>query len=146
MQDLDYIVVKLLYRQSTPLKIGKIAKELRVPHSTLGSCIKRLKNKGYVNYEAYHEVRLTSKGSDLAKELIRHAGLLETLLYYELGVKPELAHRESEKLNLLLSCETINKICKKYKHPKKCPCGEVILSSSHCRCETEMRNRVYELN
>ena len=141
MQDLDYIVVKLLYRQSTPLKIGKIAKELRVPHSTLGSCITRLKRKEIVNYEAYHEVELTSKGRDLAIELIRHARLIETLLHYELGVKPELAHRESEKLNLLFSCETINKICKKYGHPKKCPCGEEILSSSHCICETEMRNK-----
>lgn len=141
MQDLDYIVVKLLYRQSTPLKIGKIAKELRVPHSTLGSCIARLKRKEIVNYEAYHEVELTSKGRDLAIELVRHARLIETLLHYELGVKPELAHRESEKLNLLFSCETINKICKKYGHPKKCPCGEEILSSSHCICETEMRNK-----
>ncbi len=141
MQDLDYSVVKLLYRQSTPLKIGKIAKELRVPHSTLGSCIIRLKRKEIVNYEAYHEVELTSKGRDLAIELIRHARLIETLLHYELGVKPELAHRESEKLNLLLSCETINKICKKYGHPKKCPCGEEILSSSRCICETETRNK-----
>lgn len=141
MQNLDYIVVKLLYRQSTPLKIGKIAKELIVPHSTLGSCITRLKRKDLVNYEAYHDVELTSKGRDLAIELIRHARLIETLLHYELGVKPELAHRESEKLNLLLSCETINKICKKYGHPKKCPCGEEILSSSHCICETETRNK-----
>lgn len=141
MQDLDYIVVKLLYRQSTPLKIGKIAKELRVPHSTLGSCITRLKRKEIVIYEAYHEVELTSKGRDLAIELIRHARLIETLLHYELGVKSELAHRESEKLNLLFSCETINKICKKYGHPKKCPCGEEILSSSRCICETEMKNK-----
>ena len=141
MQDLDFIVVKLLYRQSTPLKIGKIAKELRVPHSTLGSCITRLKRKEIVIYEAYHEVELTSKGRDLAIELIRHARLIETLLHYELGVKSELAHRESEKLNLLFSCETINKICKKYGHPKKCPCGEEILSSVRCICETEMKNK-----
>ena len=141
MQDLDFIVVKLLYRQSTPLKIGKIAKELRVPHSTLGSCITRLKRKEIVNYEAYHEVEFTSKGRDLAIELIRHARLIETLLHYELGVKSELAHRESEKLNLLFSCETINKICKKYGHPKKCPCGEEILSSSRCICEPEMKNK-----
>ena len=140
MQDLEYTVIKLLYQKSIPLKVGKIAKELSIPHSTLGSCITRLKTKGYVEYEAYHEVELTSKGKDLATELIRHARLLEIFLHNELGVKPEFAHRESENLNLLFSCETINKICKKYKHPKKCPCGEEILSSSHCGCETEMKN------
>ncbi len=142
MLDLDYIVIKFLYRKSIPLKVGKLAKELSIPHSTLGSCITRLKKKGFVKYEAYREAELTSKGKDLAIELIRHARLLEIFLHYELGVKPELAHRESENLNLLFSCETINKICKKYKHPKKCPCGEVILSSSRCVCETEIRNRV----
>ena len=97
-----------------------------------------------INYDALKiaEVELTSKGKDLAIELIRHARLLEIFLHNELGVKPELAHRESENINLLFSCETINKICKKYKHPKKCPCGEEILSSSHCGCETEINNSV----
>ena len=142
MQNLDYIVIKFLFRNSVPLKVGKLARELNIPHSTLGSCITRLKTKELVKYEAYHEVELTSKGKDLAIELNRHARLLEIFLHNELGLKPELAHRESENLNLLFSCETINKICKKYEHPKKCPCGEVILSTSHCACATEIRNRV----
>jgi len=142
MQDLDYIVIKFLFRKSAPIKVGKLAKELSIPHSTLGSCIIRLKAKGFVKYEAYREVELTSKGYDLAIELNRHARLLEVFLHNELGLKPELAHSESENLNLLFSCETINKICEKYEHPKKCPCGEVILSSSHCGCETEIKNRV----
>ena len=137
MQDLEYTVIKFLYRKSVPLKVGKLAKELSIPHSTLGSCITRLKAKEFVKYEAYREVELTSKGKDLAIELIRHARLLEIFLHNELGVKPEFAHSESENLNLLFSCETINTICKKYKHPKKCPCGEVFLSSSRCVCETE---------
>jgi DtxR family Mn-dependent transcriptional regulator len=141
MMDLDYKVIKLIFRLEEPVKISHLSKKMVIAHSTLGSCIKRLKNEGYVNYEAYHEVKLTSKGNNLAKELIRHARLIEILLYSELGVKPELAHKESEKLNLLLSCETINKICKKYGHPKRCPCGEEILSSSHCVCEDEVGNK-----
>jgi len=135
MMDLDYKVIKFIYRSEEPLKISYLSKSMRIAHSTLGSCIKRLKFNGYVNYEAYHEVKLTSKGSNLAKELIRHARLIEILLYYEAGLKPELAHRESEKLNLILSCETINKICKRYNHPKFCPCGEEIKNSSNCYCE-----------
>ena len=141
MMDLDYKVIKYLYRSKKPQKISNIKNFIKIAHSTLGSCVKRLRDAGYVNYEAHHEVELTSKGKDLAIELFRHSRLTETLLYYELGVNPELAHRESEKLNLLLSCETINKICKKYGHPKKCPCGEEILSSSRCICESELRNK-----
>jgi DtxR family Mn-dependent transcriptional regulator len=141
MMDLDYKVIRYLYRSKKPQKISNIKNFIKIAHSTLGSCVKRLKDAGYVNYEAHHEVELTSKGRDLAIELIRHSRLLEILLHYELGVEPELAHKESEKLNLLFSCEIINKICKKYGHPKKCPCGEEILSSSRCICESEMRNK-----
>ncbi|KKL95900.1 hypothetical protein LCGC14_1849970, partial [marine sediment metagenome] len=32
-------------------------------------------------------------------------------------------------------CDTINKICEKYEHPKTSPCGVLILSTSDCVCE-----------
>jgi DtxR family Mn-dependent transcriptional regulator len=136
MLELDYKVIKLLYQHKKPMKIGEISKQLNVPHSTLGSCVtKRLNVKGFVKYKAYHDVVLTEKGKDLAKELNRHSRLLELLLYNELGISSKIAHEESEKFNLLLSCETINKICNKYGHPNKCPCGELISNSSECYCE-----------
>jgi len=136
MDDLDYKVLKVLYRNE-PMKIGKIANKLRKPHSTLGSCVKRLEEEGYVIYERYQPVTLTENGKNLAIELNRHARLLEFLLYKELGLKPAEAHEESEKFNLLFSCNTINKICKKYEHPKQCPCGDIISNSSDCCCEKD---------
>jgi DtxR family Mn-dependent transcriptional regulator len=135
MLELDYQVIKILYQQEKPMKIGEISKKLHVPHSTLGSCTKRLKIKGLVDYKAYQNVVLTEKGKDLAIELNRHSRLIEILLFNELGLSPEVAHEESEKFNLLFSCETINKICEKYGHPEKCPCGELILNSTGCYCE-----------
>ena len=150
MIDIDYIVVKTLLKSGKSLKIGKIKQILNndpflshldifhktgISHSTLGSCIKRLKNQGYVEYKPYHEVLLTKSGFELAKELNRHNRLLELLLFNELGLNPEDAHNESEKFNLLFSCNTINKICAKYSHPKMCPCGEEISNSSECFCQ-----------
>ena len=135
MLDLDYKVVKFLFKADKPLKVGEIANNLKLPHSTLGSCIKRLEDEKYVKYDRYKPVYLSEKGKDLAIELIRHTQLLEVLLYEALGLSIEVAHSESEKFNLLFSCETINKICEKYNHPKICPCGEVILSTPECSCE-----------
>jgi len=135
MVKLDYEVIKFLFRENTFLKIGELSKEMDVPHSTLGSCIGRLKALGLVNYEPYYEVELTSEGNDLAKEILRHKHLIEILLYRELHLSKENAHEESEKLNLVFSCETINKICEKYGHPKECPCGETILNSRLCYCQ-----------
>ena len=137
MLDIDYKVMKLLYRYND-LKVGAIAKKLGVPHSTVGSCIKRLEDKGYVIYHRYRPVILSSKGKELAIELTRHARLLELLLINEFNLNPTNAHSECEKFNLLFSCELINKICQRYDHPKSCPCGEEILSSSGCFCEKEI--------
>ncbi|MFW9999567.1 MAG: metal-dependent transcriptional regulator [Candidatus Hodarchaeota archaeon] len=138
MLDLDCLVIKFLFKSQNSLKIGALKKSLKIPHSTLGSCIKRLEQRNFVNYEPYHEVNLTKNGIELAKELNRHSRLLEVLLHKGLGLDPSKAHDESEKFSLLFSCETINKICEKYNHPEECPCGEKILNSSACFCEKEI--------
>ena len=137
MLDLDYLVLKLLFRAEKPLKVGDIAKNLGFPHSTIGSSVKRLEEENHVIYKRYQPVRLSESGKDLAIEVIRHAQLMEVLLYYELGLSEKEAHNESEKFNLLFSCNTINRICEKYEHPKECPCGEPILSSQDCHCKKD---------
>ncbi len=139
MIDLDYNVLKFLYNIKKPIKISQMARKLEIKHSTLGSCVKRLKTNGYVNYEPFYEVILTNKGIDVARELLRHECLLELLFFNELGMTAEEAHAESAKFNLLLSCNTINKICEKYGHPKKCPCGDEIINSKNCSCELEFK-------
>ena len=135
MLDLDYKILKLLYRSQKSLKVGEISKIMDLPHSTVGTCIKRLEKEKYVIYKRYQPVLLSDKGKDLAIELIRHAKLMEKLLFEELGLSIEEAHEESEKFNLLFSCSTINKICEKYNHPTTSPCGELILNSKDCHCD-----------
>ena len=135
MLDLDYKILKILYRSQKPLKVGEISKLMDLPHSTAGTCIKRLEKEKYVIYKRYQPVILSDKGKDLAIELIRHAKLMETLLFEELGLSIKEAHEESEKFNLLFSCSTINKICEKYNHPTISPCGELILNSKDCYCD-----------
>ena len=139
MAELDYKVLKLLQRKDEPLKISEIAEQLNLPHSTVGSSVKRLEEEGCVFYRRYNPVKLTPKGRDLAIEIIRHAQLMEVLLYRELDLTAAEAHEESEKLNLLFSCNTINKICQKYGHPDRCPCGEKILNASSCACEKDSK-------
>jgi Mn-dependent DtxR family transcriptional regulator len=135
--------MKIIYRTDGKARLKYIQEEIetirgiKIPLSTINSCIERLEKKGLVDWVRYSPFKLTEKGSDLARELIRHAQLLEVLLYNELEVSAEEAHTESEKFNLLFSCNTINKICEKYKHPSECPCGDAIVSSSSCYCEKD---------
>ena len=136
MLDIDYKILKEIYRHQKSSKVGDLASKLGFPHSTIGSCVKRLEKEGYVIYERYRTVNLSNKGRDLAIELVRHSQLLEVLLFNELNLSEKEAHEESEKFNLLFSCSTINKICEKYDHPSTRPCGDPILNSPDCYCES----------
>ena len=137
MSELDLKVLKVLYRAKDTATVRDIATKLHIPHSTTGSSIKRLESEGKITYERRGTVNLTEKGIDLAKELLRHTKLIEILLHKSLDLPIEKAHEESEKVNFLFSCETINKICVKYSHPKECPCGDLIPSSRACFCEKQ---------
>ncbi len=138
MLDIDSKVLKYL-NNNPKQKVGDIARKIGLAHSTIGSSVKRLEKQNLVKYERYGMVELTKKGKNLTNELYRHARLLELLLYNELGITAERAHQESEKFNLLFSCKTINKICEKYNHPKRCPCGDIIDNSPNCFCEEYTR-------
>ncbi|MFX1436557.1 MAG: metal-dependent transcriptional regulator [Promethearchaeota archaeon] len=143
MLDIDFQILKIIYRTNGNARLKhvqeeiKATRDIKIPLSTINSCIERLEKKELVEWIRYSPLKLTEKGMDLAKELIRHAQLLEVLLYNELELSAEEAHFESEKFNLLFSCNTINKICEKYDHPLECPCGDTILSSFNCYCEKE---------
>ncbi len=138
MADLDCKILKIIYRNNKVAKIKEIKNALiskdycNIRYSTIDSCIIRLEKQNYVKWEKYKEISLTDKGINFTKELIRHAQLLEILLFNELGLTAEEAHLESEKFNLLFSCNVINKICKKYQHPERSPCGELILDTKKC--------------
>lgn len=140
MLDNDYQILKIIFRKSGEIRLNSLQKSLKeiigdeIPLSTLNSSLERLEKSGHINWVRYYPIKLTQEGKNLAKELIRHAQLLEVLLYNELNLTVEDAHNESEKFNLMLSCNTINKICEKYNHPITCPCGENILNSADCYC------------
>jgi Mn-dependent DtxR family transcriptional regulator len=138
MLDIDYRTLRHLYKNQKQ-KVGDIARNFKLAHSTIGSSVKRLEGEDLVRYKRYQIVELTRKGKELAVELSRHAHLLELLLHNELGLTIERAHQESNKFNLLFSCETINKICEKYNHPKICPCGVEINTTPNCFCEEDLK-------
>jgi Mn-dependent DtxR family transcriptional regulator len=143
MLDIDCQILKIIYRNKGIIRLNQIQTKLEeinygeIALSTINSCLERLEKACYIIWVRYSPVRLTEEGINLAKELIRHAQLLELLLFNELELSVDDAHTESEKLNLTLSCDLINRICEKYDHPTHCPCGYMIQNSKNCFCEEE---------
>ena len=140
MLNTDYQILKVIIRNHKSARLKQIQEiylelnNIKIPLSTLNSCLERLEKKKYVKWVRYKPPMLTDEVTQLAKELLRHAQLLEVFLCNELGLSAEEGHKESEKLNLLLSCKTVQRICEKYNHPSTSPCGETILNSRICSC------------
>ncbi|MHA1168021.1 MAG: metal-dependent transcriptional regulator [Candidatus Hodarchaeales archaeon] len=128
--------LRFLFDEDIPLKTKKIAEELNLSQSTVTTIVKeRLLKDGFVIYEKYGKVTLTAKGREKAKEYHRHHRLLEVFLVNELDMKPSEACKEAEMLMHAVSCKTIDLICKKYDHPKECPCQRIIYHPATCQCK-----------
>ena len=75
--------LKLIYRQQyegfCKVKTTLIAKCVGVRPATVTEMLQKLAEKGLVKYTRYHGVRLTEKGADEARKLLRKHRLLEVL-------------------------------------------------------------------
>ncbi len=92
------------------VRVSDIASFMNVRLPSVSEAIKRLKDKGLVNYSRYSNVSLTSKGYEIAKNLLRRHQLLVFFLHNILGLPAELANREACLIEHFISDETLNKL------------------------------------
>ncbi|MFX1539124.1 MAG: metal-dependent transcriptional regulator [Promethearchaeota archaeon] len=137
---LENQILRLLNDWIRPIRSGDLTRELnkredlKLRASTVNSALERLEKKKLLEWKRYGLVTLTNLGIKEARALARHHRLIEVFFVNELNLSVEQAHKEANLLNPPLSCETINRICEKYSHPEKCPCGNLIESSEICGC------------
>lgn len=86
-----------------------IAENLRVKPPTVSSMLQRLAAKDYLVHERYRGIRLTDRGTRIAKSVIaRHSIVSELLLM--LGVGGEVAYQDTEGMEHHIQPATIGKI------------------------------------
>ena len=73
----DYL--ELIYRftlQNKDFKAVDIAREMNISRASVSEALKKLSEKGYLQYEKYKKIKLTEKGISVAKEvLLKHTVL-----------------------------------------------------------------------
>ena len=92
--------------------------------------LKRLSKDGYVDYTPRQGAELTSKGLEVALEIIRHHRLLELFFVERLGMDWAQAHQEAEILEHFISEELENIIDAAMGHPELDPQGSPIPTRS----------------
>jgi len=89
-----------------------ISRHMNVSPPSVTKMLQKLDKDGYLEYEKYHGINLTSKGNQVA-EVIRqkHSTLLE--IFEILGIKKDIANQDAEGMEHYLNPKTI-KILRKF--------------------------------
>ena len=118
-----------IQQRSATVTTNAIAERLGVTPASASAMVKKLDGLGLVTHVPYRGVQLTTKGSAIALEVIRHHRLLEAYLSESLGVPWDRVHDEAEVLEHVLSEEVENLIAAKLGHPAFDPHGDPIPSA-----------------
>ena len=106
LEAIDNIIGKKGYAQ-----VRDVSRLLNVGPSSVTEMFQKLNRLGYINYEKYGGVTLTSKGTKLAKETkVKHVMLREFLLI--LGVDDKIAEEDACRLEHILNPETLDRLTK----------------------------------
>ncbi|ADG90770.1 metal-dependent transcriptional regulator [Thermosphaera aggregans] len=105
----EYVEVIYELQECGNLKIREIARRLGVKPSSVVEFLRKLEEKGLLEYKKGGKVQLTSKGLEVAKSLEAKHQLLYRFLT-ALGVPKEIAIRDACKMEHYLHPETIARI------------------------------------
>ena len=101
-----------------------LAKRLKVAPPSVTQMVKKLADRGYVQYVPYGGTILTGRGMALAQRVVRKHRLLERFLYDYLGMDMGKVHDEACRMEHSLSDEAAHALCDALNNPETCPDDE----------------------
>ena len=103
-----------------------IAERMETKASSVTDMLKKLSEKGYINYVKYQGVTLQKKGSDVAVKVIRKHRLWEVFLCEKLDFTWDEIHEVAEQLEHITSVKLVDSLDKFLGFPKVDPHGDPI--------------------
>ena len=89
-----------------------ISRHMNVSPPSVTKMLQKLDKDGYLEYEKYHGINLTSKGNQVAEAIRqKHSTLLE--IFEILGIKKDIANQDAEGMEHFLNPKTF-KILRKF--------------------------------
>ena len=88
-----------------------ISRHMNVSPPSVTKMLQKLDKDGYLEYEKYHGINLTSKGNQVAEAIRqKHSTLLE--IFEILGIKRDIANQDAEGMEHYLNPKTIKRLRK----------------------------------
>ncbi len=111
---------------SKAVSTNAIAQQMQTKPSSVTDMVRRLSEKGLVNYKKYQGVSLSNAGTKLALSIIRKHRLWEVFLVEKLGFSWDEVHEVAEQLEHIKSEKLIDKLDELLDFPKYDPHGDPI--------------------
>jgi DtxR family Mn-dependent transcriptional regulator len=115
-----------LAEKSTSVQTNAIAEQLQTKPASVTDMIKKLAEKGLVDYIKYQGVSLTANGRLAAIDIVRKHRLWEVFLVDKLNFKWDEVHDVAEELEHIKSVDLIERLDEFLGFPKSDPHGDPI--------------------
>ena len=109
-----------------PVIGARLARHMHVSAPSITEALRRMQREGYIRLHGKREIRLTSRGLDIAQTMARRHRLLERWLTDVLGLDWSRAHDEAHRLEHALSPVVEERLAKLLGMPSTCPHGNPI--------------------
>lgn len=105
---------------------SNLSKQLNISHAAVTDMARKLANKGWIVYQKYKEIELTSDGEKMALSIIRRHRLWELFLAQVLNIPLSKVHEEAEILEHQTSDFLLEQINQYLGNPSFDPHGDPI--------------------
>lgn len=122
----DYLKGIYILKQKNKYSNKNLAEYLSISPASVSEMIKKLSNEDYITIESSRKLKLTEKGNQIAKDIIRKHRVWEVFLVEKLGYDKDDIHDEAEALEHVTSSKLLKKLEKFLFYPKECPHGSPI--------------------
>jgi DtxR family Mn-dependent transcriptional regulator len=106
--------------------VTALARDQNVSPASASAMVKKLAALDLLEHEPYRGARLTTAGTQVALEVIRHHRLLELYLAQTLGLHLDSVHEEADRLEHVISEELEERIDRALGYPTHDPHGDPI--------------------
>lgn len=118
----DYLEVILDLEQTKKVARAKdIAENMGVQRGSVTSALKKLEEKGLINYEPYSFITLTNKGKRIAVEITRRHTELKFLLSNVLKIDEETAESTACRMEHAIDKKSLERLTSFFDFVFKCP-------------------------
>jgi DtxR family Mn-dependent transcriptional regulator len=125
----DYLSVIYKYQDNNgEIKSNVIAEKLQISPAAVTDMIKKLAKDKYILYERYKGIRLTARGGDYARNMVRRHRIWEVFLMKIIGMPWDKVHDEAHRLEHSCSDDLVDRIEKLLGFPEFDPHGDPIPS------------------